>query len=131
MEGLDELRRALRKYGGKELAAALRVANKEAAEDVVLPQARAEAPERSGNLKGSLKALARQTDARIKGGSARVPYAAVIHFGWKARNIAPNPFVYRAVAKRSREFNGVYQKKMDELGAQFTKHMATKGASSG
>lgn len=131
VEGLAEFRRALRKYGGKELTKQLRLANKEAAADVVLPQAQTEAPAISGDLRRSLKALARQTDARIKGGNAKVPYAAVIHFGWPRRNIAPNHFIYRAVAIRNREFREVYAKRMADLGKQFTDHMTSKGAAVG
>lgn len=59
-------------------------------------------PSRSGRLKGSLRAGRGKTKAVVRAGGARVPYAGVIHYGWPARNIKPNPFLTRALdSKRS------------------------------
>ena len=36
-------------------------------------------------------------------GRAAVPYAGVIHFGWAAHSIAPQPFLYDAADSRADE----------------------------
>lgn len=55
-------------------------------------------PTLTGRLKGSMRAGRGKTKAVVRAGGARLPYAGVIHFGWPAHNIAPNPFFQRALA---------------------------------
>lgn len=63
-------------------------------------------PELSGRLAGSLRAGRGKTKAVVRAGGARVPYAGVIHYGWPARNIAPNPFITDALQRqRGRALN--------------------------
>lgn len=54
----------------------------------------------TGKLAGSLRAGRGKTKAVVRAGGARVPYAGVIHYGWPARNIAPNPFITDALRKQ-------------------------------
>jgi hypothetical protein len=54
----------------------------------------------SGKLSNSMRAGRGKTKAVVRAGGARIPYAGVIHFGWPARNIAPNPFFQRALVAR-------------------------------
>lgn len=54
-------------------------------------------PRRSGNLANTLRAGKGKTKAVVRAGGARAPYAGVIHYGWPARNIAPQPFLLRAL----------------------------------
>ncbi len=54
------------------------------------------APRRSGKLRASIKGNKSKNKATVKAGSARVPYAAAVNFGWPARNIAPRLFMQRA-----------------------------------
>lgn len=126
VEGLDELRRALRKLGDTELPKGLKQANKSAAQlvvDAALPHVPV-GP--TGRLKKSVRALASQREARVKAGGARVPYAAAVHWGTRARpglrgphNIARRPFIYEAAARvRDRameEYVDVLQELMDEV----------------
>jgi hypothetical protein len=58
----------------------------------------ANAPVLSGRLESSIRAGKGKTKAVVRAGGARVPYAGVIHYGWPARNIAPQPFISAALA---------------------------------
>ena len=97
IEGLNKLLRALEKLddAAKEQfkAVGFRVG------EFVAVQAREEVPVRSGDLRGTIRPAKTSRGAKIRAGSARVPYAGPIHFGWRARNIRPNQFLYRAVDK--------------------------------
>lgn len=62
--------------------------------------ARGAAPKRSGRLAGSGTASATGNYAQIAFG---VPYAAVIHYGWRARGIAGRQFAWRAVDRDETE----------------------------
>ena len=97
IEGLNKLLRALEK---------LDEAAKENLKDVgfkvgefVAGQAREEVPVVSGALRGTIRPAKTARGAKIRAGSARVPYAGPIHFGWRGRNIRKNEFLYRAVDK--------------------------------
>lgn len=54
-------------------------------------------PRVSGRLAGTMRAGRGKTKAVVRIGGARAPYAGVIHYGWPARNIAPNPFALVAL----------------------------------
>jgi HK97 gp10 family phage protein len=120
VDGLKELQRSMRALRDKELNKAVRGANKAAA-DVVAPMAKRVAPEgrktsrdsktyRPGKLARSIGVVASAKGAAIKAGSAgRVPYAAAIHFGFPKRNIRPNRFLYRAMARTSDDVSDVYE----------------------
>lgn len=97
VEGLNKLLRALEKLDD---------AAKEQFKEVgfrvgefVAQQAREEVPVRSGDLRGTIRPAKTARGAKIRSGNKRVPYAGPIHFGWPARNIRPNQFLYRAVDK--------------------------------
>lgn len=53
------------------------------------------APRRSGALKASIRGNRAKGKAVVTMGKARVPYAAPIQWGWKARNIKPARIVER------------------------------------
>lgn len=112
----------VRVTGLKELIAALHVSaiampddvgsvNKKAAAALV-PLARALAPVRSGALAGSIRAGASQRKGVIRAGSASVPYAAVIHWGWPRHHIVSNPFLTTAVEQNVDTIRELY---VDEL----------------
>ena len=102
VEGLRDVRNAVRKLKSKELNDALKRSNKESAE-IVAEAARTgdEVPVNSGRLKKSIKASGSQASGSVKAGTAaRVPYAGVIHWGWPERNIKPQPFLSEALADK-------------------------------
>lgn len=62
----------------------------------------AQPPAVSGRLAGTVRAGRGKTKAVVRAGGARAPYAGVIHYGWPAHNIAPQPFLSAALqAERS------------------------------
>lgn len=121
VQGLKELRSALRKAKNKELKKALREANKEAAAEVARYAKSTTTPKRTGRLANSVKPGASQREGYVKAGSARVPYAGVIHFGWRARNIRPRPFLYNAADKRRRQVVKAYRKQLDRIAKEVDK----------
>jgi hypothetical protein len=60
--------------------------------------ARSFAPSDSGALRASIKGNKAKNKATVKAGSKKVPYAAVINYGWPRRNIKPSMFLQRAEA---------------------------------
>lgn len=131
VEGADELRRAIRETGDKDLAKSLRAANKTAAEivaEAAIPHVPVGA---TGGLQRSIKAIASQTSGKVKAGSpARVPYAAAIHWGEGTgninhttgatlgrpeRNIQGRPFLWEAADRMLRQVIETYEGEIDEL----------------
>lgn len=90
VEGLRELQAALRAAGGPGLVRLLTVANKNAA-TVVVTRARPEVPTLTGRLASSVRATGTQRKGVARAGSARVPYAAAIHWGRKIGNVGRPP----------------------------------------
>ncbi|AFU62204.1 hypothetical protein TG1_9 [Streptomyces phage TG1] len=131
VDGLRELQRNVRALRDKELNKAVREANK-ASGEVLIPQAKHESPDgrrdaksskkyRPGKLDKSIKVTASVKGAVIKAGSAaRVPYAAAIHFGFKRRNISPNRFLFRAMARKSDVVAATYERR---IAAVVQKHL--------
>jgi hypothetical protein len=115
--GLADLQRELRKLG-PALPKALREANLEASREVAVPAVRKGAPVRSGALKASVRPLASQRRAQVAIGYARVPYVFPINFGWPARNIRAQEFVYSGIAKVPDKLVDVYADKIDKLTAR-------------
>lgn len=123
VDGLRELQRNVRSLKDRELNKEVRAANKASAE-ILLPQAVHESPDghrdaksnkryRPGKLDKSVKVTASVKGAVIKAGSAsRVPYAAAIHFGFRRRNIRPNRFLYRAMARKSAQVAATYERRI-------------------
>lgn len=112
IEGRRELARALKKAAGnagelKQIHATLAVP--------LVALARMEAPSRSGNLAGSVRASATQRALSLKAGSGHVPYANPIHWGWRARGIDSNPFLIRARDSLAAQVADGYKRHVAEL----------------
>ena len=109
IQGGKELRRELRKMGDdmqdlKELNLDVATIVSDRAKDLV--------PRRTGNLADTIRQSVTKTAGRVRSGFKRVPYAGVIHFGFPARGIKPQPFLYDALDQRrdevlDRYFQGV------------------------
>lgn len=54
------------------------------------------APKRTGRLAASVKGNKAKSKAVIRSGSARVPYAGAINYGWPRRGIEPAHFMQKA-----------------------------------
>lgn len=104
IEGGRQLRRTLRQAGSD--LTDLKAANAQAA-SIVSNRAKSWAPTRTGRLQSSVRSSGTKTAGIVRAGNNRksksgVPYAAPIHWGWKARNIRANPFLsYSAQATES------------------------------
>lgn len=94
VEGARQLRRDL-KRAGAELAD-LRAAHAAVAAYVAARSLPA-APHKTGRLAASVRPGAQQGAALVRAGRASVPYAGPIHWGWAARNIAPQPWLWDTV----------------------------------
>ena len=88
--------------------------NKAAAADVA-SAARGIVPVLSGTLRDSIRPLASRTKGTVAAGRASVPYAGPIHFGWPARNISPQPFLYDALDQRRGEVIEKYEAHIEAL----------------
>ncbi len=67
---------------------------------IVATGAKGLARRNSGTMANNIRPSRTKTKAVVRAGSARVPYAGVQHFGWAARNITPNPYLYEALDDR-------------------------------
>jgi hypothetical protein len=96
--GLSKVLRQIKQID-PDLVAELKAANRDIADDVVTT-ARTLSPKETGTLAGSLRPGATNRTGIVRAGSRKVPWAGPIHFGWRARNIKPNPFLYDAFDER-------------------------------
>lgn len=96
--GLDDLKEANREVG-----------------QIVATRAEQLVPVRSGALRGSIRAGRRVSGAIVQSGGRLLPYAPVIHFGWPARNIEPQPFLYDAADDRRDEVAARYDAAVADL----------------
>ena len=115
VDGTRELRRIIRRIENQEMKDGLKRANKQAAEVIAEP-AQKDAPRASGALAKSVRATGGVASGAVKVGSkARVPYAGVIHYGWPARNIQPQPFVTEALQEHLGDARSVYEEILSEI----------------
>lgn len=113
VEGARELRAALKKAGDD--AADLKDAN-EAAGEIVADEARVLVPKgATGRLETSIRASRAKGSATVKAGTSVVPYAGVIHFGWPAHNMEPQPFLFDALDARRSDVIAAYQTAIDKI----------------
>ena len=111
--GLKEVQYSLHKLG-KDARNDMKPAHLAAA-NLVVYKARPMSPVRSGHLRDSLRGFARQRAGIVRAGNASAPYAGPIIFGWPARGIKANPFIYKAADQRRADIVALYEKRMAEL----------------
>ena len=93
--GGPQLARAFRRAKGrtKELQAPA-----ERSAQIVADRARSLVPRLDGDLADSIQVAGWGPGASVTVGEGLEPYAGPIHFGWRAHNIEPNPFMDQALA---------------------------------
>jgi hypothetical protein len=117
VEGGPQLRRAFAKL--EDRADDLRDAHRSAAETVE-DEAESIAPRLTGALIDSIRTSVRKTGSSVlAGGTGLVPYAGPIHFGWRARNIEPQPFLYDALDRRRGEIAERYAAEVGTMVRRF------------
>lgn len=95
--GARELRRAIKKAENDGLKDELKQAYRDAAK-IIVSESKSNAPVLSGDLKSSIRPLGGITSAVVAAGRGRTNnYAGVIHYGWPAHNISPQPFIHHAL----------------------------------
>lgn len=123
IQGLREIVRDL-----KQLAEDSREDMKEThriAGEIVAAAAKPLAPVRTGALSSTISSSPTKYQGRVKiGRGASVPYAGPIHFGWPARRIKPQPFIYEALDGRRDEVLQTYEKRINDL---IVKHQLAPG----
>lgn len=119
LEGGPQLRRAFAKM--EDRAGDLRDPARDAAETVE-QEAESIVPVASGSLRDSIRSSVRRTGSSVLAGGTRlVPYAGPIHFGWRARNIEPQPFLYEALDRRRDEVVRKYAESVAGMVRRFDK----------
>jgi HK97 gp10 family phage protein len=113
IDGLKETQKALREMSD-DLKYKMKETHREAAE-VVVEGSKRYVPFRTGKLAASIRAAATMTSGKVRVGSASVPYAGPIHFGWPARSIKPQPFIYDAMDVRRQEVLEIYSARITGL----------------
>ena len=117
--GLADVNKALRSMS-KDTRDSMKETHKRAAE-IVIQGAKRYVPVVTGRLAASIRNASTQRMGRVRVGSASVPYAGPIHFGWPARQIKPQPFIYDALDGRRAEVAAVYVKRIDQLTVKYFK----------
>lgn len=112
IEGVGELARTLRAAG--ESLDDLKDANQTASR-IVLEEARSRAPKRTGALAASGRVNRAAKKANVIFGSAKVPYASAIHWGWPSHNLKANPFGTTAAERTQPVWLAAYEKNLQQL----------------
>ena len=121
-EGLRDIAAALADAPAR-MDKELRQANKRAMEKAVVPHVQRGAPRRSGNLAKSVRGLATAKRAQLAVGTpSKVPYAGPINFGWPARNIRPQEFIYAGIAKAEDQILDIYVEELDDVARKIAPH---------
>jgi hypothetical protein len=82
---------------------------------VVLAASTSTAPRRSGALAGSGRGNRARRRAIITYGSAAVPYAGPIHWGWPRRHLAGQPWVSRAAQATEPVWVAAYAAELERI----------------
>lgn len=112
VDGLRELRRRLRRIEGG-LQDLKRINGETAA--YIATAARPATPHRTGRLAATLRSSGTNRAGVIRAGTARVPYAAVIHYGWPRRHIEPQPWLIDAAQRTEPAWTARYQAEITDL----------------
>lgn len=114
VEGLDELRRELRRVKDRELDDEMRRVHQDLGAAVV-KRATPNVPVRTGALRASVRAAGTVRDAIGRAGKASVPYAPVIHWGHRVRGIPPRRFLTDAAATLERDIVDRYDRHVADM----------------
>lgn len=115
VDGLKELRSAIRRTKDDDLRKGLAQAHKDTADVVAKPASRA-APHRTGRLARTVKPSASVKGAIVRAGRGKsVPYAGPIHFGWPKRHIRARPFLFHTAGQKQDEYTAVFRDRITAL----------------
>jgi hypothetical protein len=117
VEGLSKVQRDLRKLSTDALdlnKTEFLETNKQVAE-IVINETKKYVPVLTGALAAAIRNASTKKSAKVRAGNVAVPYAGPIHFGWPARSIKPNTFLYEAIDARKSEVANRYSELVSDL----------------
>jgi hypothetical protein len=117
IEGLSKVQRDLRKLSTDALdlnKTEFLETNKQVAE-IVINESKKYVPFLTGALAAAIRNASTKKSAKVRAGNVAVPYAGPIHFGWPARSIKPNTFLYEAIDARKDEVTNRYAELVSDL----------------
>lgn len=115
VQGLRTLRRTLKQSAGD--LEQLKKAHAEVAR-IVADRAADRAPARTGRLRETIRASGTNSAAIVRAGRSAVPYAGPIHWGWPARHIKAQPFIYTAANETQPAWEIAYLAHLEHIIAQ-------------
>ncbi|GAA3342980.1 hypothetical protein GCM10017714_33650 [Curtobacterium pusillum] len=113
VDGARKLRATL-KAAGDDLTD-LKAAHREAAEIAARASAALAPVGPTGRLQRTIRASGTKTAGVIRAGTARVPYAPVIHWGWPKRRIKAQPFLSDGARDSEGRWLPVYINHLDTI----------------
>lgn len=114
IEGLDDLRKNLRRLKDKGLNDEMKAIHLALADEIT-KKALPAVPVLTGRLKASVRAAGTVRDAIGRVGKASVPYAAAIHWGWPSRGMPARPFLTDAAEDIERDVAERYERQVAAL----------------
>jgi len=117
VEGLSKVQRDLRKLSTDALdlnKTEFLETNKQVAE-IVINETKKYVPVLTGALAAAIRNASTKKSAKVRAGNVGVQYAGPIHFGWPARSIKPNTFLYEAIDARKTEVANRYAELVSDL----------------
>ena len=117
VEGLSKVQRDLRKLSTDALdlnKTEFLETNKQVAE-IVINETKKYVPILTGALAAAIRNASTKKSAKVRAGNKDVLYAGPIHFGWPARSIKPNTFLYEAIDARKDEVANRYSELVSDL----------------
>lgn len=112
VEGARQLRRTLKRAGAD--LADLKAAHADVAA-LVASRARPRAPRRTGALDATTRSSGTQAAAIVRAGTAGVPYAGPIHWGWPARGITAQPWIADTAADTEDAWARTYLRALEHI----------------
>jgi hypothetical protein len=112
VQGLRTLRRELKRAGASMQD--LKDAHNDVAQHVVRAAAPG-APRRTGRLAGTQRGCGTQSAAVVRAGGAATPYAGPIHWGWPARHVKAQPWLYDAATRTQDTWTGIYLSALEKI----------------
>lgn len=83
--------------------------------NIVVFGAMSRAPKRSGNLAASIRAGKGRNRVVLYAGSASVPYANPIHWGWPGHGIRENKFALNAMQESEPTWTAFYERELEKI----------------
>ena len=117
VEGLSKVQRDLRKLStdGLDLSKTEFLETNKKVAEIIIGESKKYVPVLSVALAANIRNASTKKSAKVRVGSAAVPYAGPIHFGWPKRRIKPQSFIYDAIDGRRREVAMAYAQRLTQI----------------